>query len=165
MICLILITGGERSGKSSYALKMGMKLGKKRAFIATAEAIDDEMKKRIKTHKLERGDLFDTFEEPIYLDEILQKTVSYDVRIVECLTTWLGNLIYKNMNVGKMEEKFISSLSGNEIIVTNEVGMGIVPVNAMTRRYVEKLGRLNTRVANLCNEVYFMVSGIAVKIK
>ncbi len=162
---MILVTGGERSGKSAYALKRGIELGRKRAFIATAEAIDDEMKERIERHKSKRKDLFDTFEEPIYIDKILLKTASYDVCVVECLTTWVGNLIYKNMNVSEMAERFMSSLSGNEIIVTNEVGMGIVPVDAMTRRYVEELGRLNAKIAGMANEVYFMVSGIEVKIK
>ena len=140
-------------------------MGKKRAFIATAVPFDNEMKERIKKHKNERGMLFDTFEEPIYLNKILKKTNSYDVRIIECLTTWLGNLFYEKLDPNIMSERLIESLNGNEIIVTNEVGMGIVPNNPMTRQYVEELGRLNAKIAALCDEVYFMVSGIALKIK
>ncbi len=162
---MILVTGGERSGKSSFALKKALEFGAKRAFIATAEAIDDEMRRRIEKHKSERADLFDTFEEPIYIDKILMKTSSYDVCVVECMTTWIGNILYRALDLNERVENFIDSLNGNEIIVTNEVGMGIVPVDAMTRRYVEELGRLNARIAKLCDEVYFMVSGIAVKIK
>ncbi len=162
---MILVTGGERSGKSSFALEKGLDVGNKRAFIATAEPFDDEMTDRIRKHKEERKVLFETFEEPVRLDKILKKTASYDVCIVECLTTWLGNILYRELDPMVMTDGLIKALNGNEIIVTNEVGMGVISADPMTRKYVDDLGRLNSKIAKMADEVYFMVSGIPVKVK
>lgn len=162
---MILITGGERSGKSRLALELALKKGEKRAFIATAEAIDEEMSSRIAKHKEERGNLFDTYEEPLDIHAILKKTGDYDVVVVECMTTWLENLFHYDRNIDEMVEKFIASINGNEIIVSNEIGMGVIPENPLTRTFVEALGRLNARIAQIADEVYFVVSGIGVKIK
>ncbi len=162
---MILVTGGERSGKSSFALKKAISMGRKKAFIATAEPIDAEMINRIRNHKMERKDLFDTFEEPLRLDVVLKETASYDVRIIECMTTWMGNVLHYGLDIQETSKKFFDSLIGNEIIVTNEVGMGIVPFDPLTRKYVEELGKLNMKLSDRCDEVYFMVSGIPVKIK
>ncbi len=162
---LVLITGGERSGKSSYALKLASSMGRKKAFIATAVAFDEEMNERIVRHRQERDKTFETIEEPIYIEEALRKTSNYDVRLIECMTTWMGNIIHKGLNVNKRVNAFLNELKGNEVIVTNEVGMGIIPMRVETRRYVEALGRLNQKLANIASEVYMMVCGIAVKIK
>ncbi len=162
---MILVTGGERSGKSSFALEKALAAGEKRAFVATAEPFDGEMADRIKKHKEERKDLFETFEEPVHIDEILAKTATYDVCIVECLTTWLGNVIYRKLDPSVMTDELVGALNGNEIIVTNEVGMGVIPADAVTRKYVDDLGRLNARIAKMADEVYFMVSGIPVRVK
>ncbi|RKX56439.1 MAG: bifunctional adenosylcobinamide kinase/adenosylcobinamide-phosphate guanylyltransferase [Thermotoga sp.] len=162
---MILITGGEKSGKSSFALQLAMKMGERRAFLATAEPFDEEMKVRIERHKEKRSTSFDTFEEPIYIPNVLNELSNYDVLVIDCMTTWLGNLMHYNINIENMVKKLIDSLNGNEIIVSNEVGMGIIPANATTRKYVEELGKLNSTLAFQANEVYFMVSGIGVKIK
>lgn len=161
---MILITGGERSGKSDLAIKIALKKSK-RAFLATAEPIDEEMRSRIENHKKDRGALFDTFEEPIHLDEALKLTKHYDVCVIDCMTTWLGNLIYHDADIKAGIEKFTSNLNGNEVIVSNEVGMGIVPADKMTRMYVEDLGRLNQKLSKMADEVFFMVAGIPLKIK
>lgn len=161
---MILITGGERSGKSDFAVKIALNKSK-RAFLATAEPIDDEMRSRIESHKKGRGELFDTFEEPVYLDRALESTKAYDVCVIDCMTTWLGNLIYHDVDIKECIDKFISNLNGNEVIVSNEVGMGIIPADKMTRMYVEHLGRLNQKLSAMADEVFLMVSGIPLKIK
>jgi adenosylcobinamide kinase/adenosylcobinamide-phosphate guanylyltransferase len=161
---MILVTGGERSGKSDFAVKMAIKKST-RAFIATAEPFDDEMRSRIEKHRKDRKDLFDTFEEPLYLSETLKMTKNYDVCVIDCMTTWVGNLMYHGADYQLEMSGFISNLNGNEIIVSNEVGMGIISIDKMTRMYVEFLGRLNQKIANVADEVFFMVSGIPMKIK
>jgi adenosylcobinamide kinase/adenosylcobinamide-phosphate guanylyltransferase len=161
---MILVTGGERSGKSDFAVKMAIKKST-RAFIATAEPFDDEMRSRIEKHRKDRKDLFDTFEEPLHLSETLKMTKNYDVCVIDCMTTWVGNLMYHDVDSKAETEKFLANLNGNEIIVSNEVGMGIISVDKMTRTYVETLGRLNQEIAKMANEVFFMVAGIPMKIK
>ncbi len=161
---MILITGGERAGKSDFAVRLAMKESK-RAFIATAEPFDDEMSYRIKKHKRDRKDLFDTFEEPIDIAKILDITKKYDVCVIDCMTTWIGNLFYHEVEKTSVIDEFVRNLSGNEIIVTNEVGMGIIPNDKATRMYVEELGRLNKRLAGIADKVFFMISGIPLKIK
>ncbi len=161
---MILIIGGERSGKSDFAVKIAMKR-EKRAFLATGEGFDDEMRSRIERHKRERGNLFDTFEEAIEIDKILDLTKNYDACVIDCMTTWLGNLVFHNVNVEERIDRFLKALNGNEIIISNEVGMGIIPAERATRNYVEMLGRLNQNLAKVAEEVYLMVAGIPLKIK
>ncbi len=161
---MILITGGERSGKSNFAVKLAISKTK-RAFIATAEPFDDEMRARIEKHKKDREGLFDTFEEPVHLSTILPMTKDYDVCVIDCMTTWVGNLMYHDLNLKEEMEGFLANLNGNEIIVSNEVGMGIIPVEKMTRMYIEILGKLNQEIAEVADEVFFMVAGIPLKIK
>jgi adenosylcobinamide kinase/adenosylcobinamide-phosphate guanylyltransferase len=157
---MILVTGGEKSGKSTYALRLALEKGSRRAFVATAEAFDDEMRARIKHHKEERGELFDTIEEPVEIPSTLRRLSSYDVVLVDCMTTWLGNLMYYKRDLNAMKDELLTSISGNEIIVTNEVGMGIIPLEASTRAYVEDLGRLNAALAQRAEHVIFMVAGL-----
>lgn len=162
---MILITGGEKSGKSTYALRLALERGSRRAFVATAEAFDDEMRARIKHHKEERGDLFETIEEPVEIPSILRRLSSYDVVLVDCMTTWLGNLMYYKRDLSAMKDELLTSISGNEIIVTNEVGMGIIPLEASARAYVEDLGRLNAALAQRAERVIFMVAGLPLVLK
>lgn len=162
---MILITGGEKSGKSTYALRLALERGSRRAFVATAEALDDEMRARIKHHKEERGDLFETIEEPVEVPSTLRRLSSYDVVLIDCMTTWLGNLMYYKRDLSAMKDELLTSVSGNEIIVTNEVGMGIIPLEASTRAYVEDLGRLNAALAQRAERVIFMVAGLPLVLK
>ncbi len=160
-----LITGGAKSGKSSYAVKLAMQYEKPRIFIATAVAFDDEMRKRIENHRIERGLEFETIEEPIKLAEVLTHAEG-NVCVIDCITVWINNLIYYN----KLDEieKFIEALknpSCNTIIVSNEVGMGIVPDNKLSRQYVDTLGRINQRIASIAENVVLMASGIPLHIK
>jgi adenosylcobinamide kinase/adenosylcobinamide-phosphate guanylyltransferase len=162
---MILVTGGEKSGKSTYALSAALERGSRRAFIATAEAFDEEMTARIQRHKAERGASFETIEEPVEVPAALRRCAKYDVVLVDCMTTWVGNLMHYQRDVEAMQEELLRSLSGGEVIVTNEVGMGVIPLGESTRLYVEQLGRLNAALARHAAHVVFMVSGIPVVVK
>jgi adenosylcobinamide kinase/adenosylcobinamide-phosphate guanylyltransferase len=165
---LILITGGMKSGKSTFALNMALKYTK-RAFLATGVPFDEEMRLRIEKHKAERKELFDTFEEPVNVTEVLKNIDNnYDVILFECLTTYLGNLYYYQLDVQERIDRLVdvlSNMSTDVIVVTNEVGWGIIPENPIARQYAEMLGKTNTRLAKLAKEVYLVVSGIGVRIK
>jgi len=165
---LILITGGIKSGKSTFALNKALEYTK-RAFLATGVPFDDEMKARIQKHKEERGSSFDNYEEPLHVVDILEKIDGqYDVILFECLTTYIGNLYYYELNVMEFIDKFvdkIASMKSEVIVVTNEVGWGIVPENKLARQYAETLGKTNTKLATIADEVYLVVAGIGVRIK
>jgi adenosylcobinamide kinase/adenosylcobinamide-phosphate guanylyltransferase len=161
---MILITGGIKSGKSSLALELAKKRKGPRAFLATSEAFDGEMKARIKRHKAERGSGFKLYEEPTDIFTPL-KTIKANVIVIDCITVWVSNLIYYKKDLKEYFKKFISSLSGNEIIVTNEVGLGVIPDNALSREYVDRLGEINKMLTKKADEVYLMVSGIKIKVK
>jgi len=165
---LILITGGVKSGKSTFALRKALEY-EKRAFVATGVPFDDEMKVRIQRHKEERGELFDTFEEPVNVADVLKEIDGrYSVILFECLTTYLGNLFYYGIDVQKELEKLINvliSMKSEVIVVTNEVGWGIIPDNELSRKYAEILGRTNTALASIAKEVYAVIAGIEVRIK
>jgi adenosylcobinamide kinase/adenosylcobinamide-phosphate guanylyltransferase len=162
---MILITGGERSGKSTYAMRIALERGTRRAFVATAEPFDDEMRARIKRHREERGSLFETIEEPVDVPAVLRRCASYDVVLIDCMTTWIGNLMHYQRDTSAMKDELLASVSGNEVFVTNEVGMGIIPLDASTRLYVEELGRLNAALAQRADQVIFMVAGLPLVLK
>ena len=157
-----------KSGKSTFALNLALKYTK-RAFLATGVPFDDEMRLRIEKHKAERKGLFDTFEEPVNVTEVLKNIdYKYDVILFECLTTYLGNLYYYQLDVQERIDRLVDVLTNIKcevIIVTNEVGWGIIPENPTARQYAEMLGKTNTRLAKLAKEVYLVVSGIGVRIK
>jgi adenosylcobinamide kinase / adenosylcobinamide-phosphate guanylyltransferase len=167
---ITLITGGGRSGKSSYALELAAGFGKK-AFIATAMPIDDELLERIRRHKEERDPSYKTIEEPLDLadavDSLSEEGV--EVAIVDCLTVWIGNCLHHQESITDViVEAFLDSLKTpacDLILVTNEVGMGIIPDNALARKYRDVLGSVNQQVARMADKVVLMVSGIPVEIK
>ncbi len=161
----VLITGGIKSGKSRLALQIADRFDGKRIFIATAEPFDEEMEDRIKRHKMERGDRFTTVEEPLYLHNVLQR-LECSVAIIDCLTVWCGNL----MHHGKLEliDDFLEAfkrVSYNIVVITNEVGLGIVPSSQLSREYIDRLGLLNQKVASISDVVIFMVSGLQLLLK
>ncbi len=166
----ILITGGIKSGKSRFALKLAreMENGEK-IFIATARAIDKEMEKKIEKHKEERGSDFRTIETPIHLGDALGE-VRHSTAVIDCLTLWLSNLFFELKEEEKLREtdSFIETLNnfdGNAIVVTNEVGCGIIPEDEISRSYQSELGSLNQRVADVCDEVHLMISGLPLRVK
>lgn len=190
---IIFITGGARSGKSRFGLKLAeerlraqqlllsppIDLQPLKAYIATAQALDEEIKERIERHKQQRGKDWHTVEEPVDIVRALNELRDYPLILLDCLTLWISNLMLNNLDIEKeicrfldaikssvsSEQSAVNSLSSAIIIVSNEVGMGIVPENELARRFRDLAGIVNQRVAEIANEVYFMVSGIPVKIK
>lgn len=167
-----LITGGGRSGKSRHALRLAGFYPGKRIFIATAEPFDDEMRERIDSHKRERGEAFETIEEPLDLAGALRSIPGdAEVAVVDCLTVWLGNFMHHRGAEAEACPEISDFLQILEeppcdlIIVTNEVGMGIVPENEMARRFRDTIGWLNQEVARRAGRVVLMVSGVPVPVK
>ena len=167
---LIFITGGARSGKSSFAVKLAAQLSKKVIFIATAEALDKEMKDRIKKHQRWRQRSWKTVEEPGDIDKILSELrKKYSLVLLDCLTLLISNwLLSGKKAVFKDVRSLLRAAREREsptIIVSNEVGMGIVPDNELGRRFRDIAGRVNQVVAKEADAVYFLVSGLPIKIK
>lgn len=170
---LILVTGGTRSGKSSFAQTLAGAVKGRKAFIATAEPLDQEMKQRITRHRKKRPAGWDTIEEPLHLAKTLKRCgESYDVVLIDCLTLWISNLLVnKSMNEKAILKKISTLIASCKeipsrvVMVTNELGMGIVPANRLSRRYRDLVGKANQQIAAEADEVYFLVSGIPMKLK
>ena len=164
-----LVTGGARSGKSSFAMQRALTYAD-RAFIATAIPFDDEMNSRIAKHREERADRFTTIEEPVKLASAIESIPdNCEVAIIDCLTVWLGNLIYdENVDAESETEHLLTAIEASAcdlIIVSNEVGMGIVPDNGLARKFRDMAGMLNQKVAAAADNVVLVASGIPVFIK
>ena len=169
---LILVTGGVRSGKSSYAQTIAAVSGAKVFYIATAQALDGEMKKRIKSHKKSRAKTWVTVEEPVHLAKAINAIPSGNKTIIlDCLTLFISNLIHNGMSDPqicadvKNIVKALRKKSGLSIIVTNEVGSGIVPDNKLARRFRDLQGTVNQITAKEADRVCLLLSGIPVQIK
>jgi adenosylcobinamide kinase / adenosylcobinamide-phosphate guanylyltransferase len=173
---LTLISGGARSGKSRYALELSARSGRA-AFIATAEPFDDEMRDRIQRHREEREGRYFTVEEPVDLAGALDRLpAGTEIAVVDCLTVWLGNLIHRRGDgalSGDPEDfaevaALLAALDRPPcplILVTNEVGLGVIPGNALARTFIDLAGRLNQRVAARAQRVVFMISGLPLALK
>jgi adenosylcobinamide kinase/adenosylcobinamide-phosphate guanylyltransferase len=165
-MAIVLIGGGSRSGKSAHALKLARTRGPKLAFIATAQALDDEMRERILIHRQERGEDFTTVEEPIAIASAIKRHSDFDAIVVDCLTLWLSNIATTHVDAATTTVIEASVASPAQIIlVTNEVGCGIIPDNALARQFRDDAGRLNQRVAEAASEVYWMIFGCALRVK
>ncbi len=169
---LIFITGGARSGKSAFAEQLSAHEAGKRAYLATAQALDAEMVHRIELHRKRRGDAWDTFEEPLAIAELVRKLSGrYGVLLLDCLTLWLSNVMARSEQDGDISNKVeelaaaLRGFDGLLLAVSNEVGLGIVPDNALARRFRDLAGLLNQRIAREADEVYFLAAGLPVKIK
>jgi adenosylcobinamide kinase / adenosylcobinamide-phosphate guanylyltransferase len=164
----ILITGGARSGKSALAERMTLALGTPAVYIATAEAWDDEMADRIARHRARRGAEWETVGEPLDLVRALTETDGGAPRLVDCVTLWLSNLMLGGHDweaeVARVAG-LIPRLSAPVVFVTNEVGSGIVPDNALARTYRDAAGLTNQRLADACDELWLCVSGHPLKVK
>jgi adenosylcobinamide kinase/adenosylcobinamide-phosphate guanylyltransferase len=157
-----LVTGGVKSGKSHHALELAAVFGEPRRFLATALAFDDEMREKIARHKAERAGRFETIEEPLEIHEWLGERM-----ILDCLPLWLNNLLYfeRGEDFEAILGALIERLPRDIIIVTNEVGMGFVPVDPLARRYGVLLGTANARLAAACDRVILMVAGLPLRVK
>ena len=168
---VVYVTGGARCGKSSFALRLAAGYDK-RVFLATAEPFDDEMQSRIGKHREERGGQFITVEEPLYPEEALRNLpAGTEVVLLDCLTVWAGNLMHYFEDEGVITKRidcFLEALRQppcDIILVSNEVGMGIVPENAMARRFRDIAGIVNQNVASVATEAYLLCSGLPLRLK
>ena len=168
----ILITGGCRSGKSRYALGYANQHFSKKLYLATCEALDEEMIQRIEHHKKMRGPDWQTVEEPIEIvDKINEYGDKVEAILLDCITLWLSNLLMRQDSDAKiMDEvdRFIKTVKQNEIsfiIVSNEVGMGIVPADSLGRRFRDLQGMANQKIAEAAGTVILMISGIPMILK
>ena len=170
---ITFVVGGCRSGKSRYALKLAEQVpGQNKIFVATCVPGDDEMKQRVLHHKKERGPDWKTLEVPVLLPEaIIENSRKEEVLLVDCLTLWVNNIFMENNdqeNIEKHVEKLIRSFDQVRcpiILVSNEVGAGIVPENKLARRFRDVMGFVNQKVAASSDNVTWMVVGIPVIIK
>jgi adenosylcobinamide kinase / adenosylcobinamide-phosphate guanylyltransferase len=166
---VILVGGGARSGKSRFALDYARKLGQRLLFVATAEAHDDEMRARIARHKLERGSQFTTIEEPLDLPRALRPSKDTDVIVVDCLTLWLSNLLLREGSIDPIEARLqeLAEVLGERhchvILVSNEVGLGVVPESALGRAFRDLAGRAHQQLAGIADEIYFAAMGMVVR--
>jgi adenosylcobinamide kinase/adenosylcobinamide-phosphate guanylyltransferase len=159
-MALILVGGGARSGKSRWALDRARKRGNRLVYIATAEALDDEMSARIVKHRAERESAFQTIEEPRELAKAI-RSAQGDAIVVDCLTLWLANVMRDSGETIAAAKEHAAEV----ICVTNEVGCAIVPENALAREFRDRAGIMNQRFAEAADEVYWMIFGQPLRIK
>lgn len=180
---IILCSGGARSGKSEFAEQLALSLKGRKAYVATGQAFDDEMKDRIKKHQLRRGKEWITFEIPLHLHENWEqiKNVS-DVILIDCLTMFTSNHVFAHGDINTQEdanriesiilkelrlllEEINNSNDKTVIFVTNEIGLGIVPENKLARYFRDITGRVNREVASAANRMYLTISGVTIELK
>lgn len=175
---IVYISGGCRSGKSAYAQNLAESLSGRKGYIATCPVIDSEMDKRIARHQQEReGRGWQTIEAPVMLADAVRSATGFDVLLVDCLTLWVNNLLYeaqqqnRDFSEDDIRDLCIDLMSacreqGKTIIfVSNELGMGLVPADSVSRRYRDLVGRCNQMVAKEADDAVFMVSGQPLKLK
>ena len=165
---VILITGGARSGKSRHAETRAHAFAGRPIYIATAEALDGEMAERIASHRARRGSEWIEREEPLELAQALIETDSGGARLVDCLTLWLSNLLHAGRDWQQAVAELTEALKRQQspvVLVTNEVGLGIVPDNALARAYRDAAGIMNQTIAGVADEVEFIVAGLPMKLK
>lgn len=180
---IILCSGGARSGKSEFAEQLALSLKGRKAYVATGQAFDDEMKDRIKKHQLRRAKEWITFEIPLYLHKNWEqiKNVS-DVILIDCLTMFTSNHVFAHGDINTQEDsnriesiileelrlllqEINNSNDKTVIFVTNEIGLGIVPENKLARYFRDITGRVNREVASAANKMYLTISGVTIELK
>jgi len=166
----VLILGGARSGKTGFAERLAMRAGERPLYLATAQALDSEMRDRVRMHQQQRHKRFATLEEPIALTTALRAAAkSHDVILVDCLTLWISNLLGSNHDVAGAVEELAMALPGIEtsrvILVSNEVGLGIVPDNALARTFRDLAGAAHQPLAQICSDVHCLGAGLPMTLK
>ncbi|MEE9385533.1 MAG: bifunctional adenosylcobinamide kinase/adenosylcobinamide-phosphate guanylyltransferase [Nannocystaceae bacterium] len=168
---LVLIGGSVRSGKSNFALSRALQTPGRRAFFATAEAHDTEMRSRIQAHVAERGDSFETIEEPLELAHRLKTHANFEVVVIDCLTLWLSNRLLRDQQAVQVSDaisELVTVLTESRqtvIVVTNEVGMGVVPPSALGRQFRDLAGEAHRRLAAISDEVYLATMGMILRLR
>ena len=166
---LVLALGGQRSGKSAWAERRAAATGLERVYVATAEAGDDEMRARIAHHRARRGDDWRLIEAPLELAAaVMDASAPGRVVLVDCLTLWLTNVLVAERDpvaAGDALEAALEARRGPVVLVSNEVGAGVVPMNALARRFVDEAGRLHQRLAGRATEVVLVTAGLVQPLK
>lgn len=163
-----LVLGGARSGKTRHALALAESIGASRVYIATAEAGDAEMADRIAHHQDERGPGWRTLETPLDLAPAIAATTDADVILIDCLTLWLSNTFFAERDLVTATADLVSALQAQPIpciLVSNEIGLGLVPETPLGRHFRDEQGRLNQRIAAAVPHVDFVAAGIALSLK
>lgn len=166
---IVYITGGQRSGKSSFAQRMAEELSATPTYLATAKCWDEEFERRIERHKAARGEHWKSIEEQRYISRL---ELDGEVVLMDCVTLWLTNIFcdceydtQRALDVAKQEWDRFVERDFELIVVSNEIGMGVIPMDSSTRAFVDLQGWMNQHIAASADEVYTMISGIALKIK
>ena len=168
---LELILGGARSGKSRFAERRAVESGLAVTYIATSQALDGEMAERIAHHRARRPPHWSLLEEPLQLARLLREQAAADrCLLVDCLTLWLTNLLMLDDRARLAEQRdallgCLAELPGRVLLVSNETGLGVVPLGELTRRYVDEAGWLHQAVAEQAQRVIFMVAGLPMTLK
>jgi adenosylcobinamide kinase/adenosylcobinamide-phosphate guanylyltransferase len=169
---LILIGGGARSGKSRFAITRAQALGERRLFVAAAERSDDEMRDRIARHRADRAAAgFDTLEEPRALPEALEADRTHDVLLVDCLTIWISNLLVGGATPDAVADRIGALLEvlarrrAHVVIVSNEVGMGLIPETPLGRVFRDLTGLAHQRLAAVADELYLAAMGVLLRLR
>jgi len=170
---VVFFLGGARSGKSRLAQELVEELGDSQAaapvYLATGQAFDAEMTERIARHRADRGPRWRTVECPLNLPEAIgNEAVVGNVVLVDCLTLWVSNLLLSDADIPQSSDGLLSAIGDARcplVIVSNEVGLGIVPDNALARRFRDEAGRLHQRVAAIADKVFFVAAGLSVSLK
>lgn len=172
---LSLIGGGARSGKSALALSLALKQNQRRVFIATSEPFDDEMRDRAHAHRAERGTAFDTIEAPrdadAVVEELCRKPSGTSVVVIDCLTLWLSNLLLADVPTTEIHRRvlfladILAAAPFPTLVVTNEVGMGLVPETPLGRAFRDLTGRAHQDLASRATSLYFATLGTVVRLK
>ena len=170
---VVFFLGGARSGKSRLAQELAEKLADSQTvapvYLATGQPFDAEMTERIARHRADRGPRWRTVECPLNLPEAIGKeAVDGNVVLVDCLTLWVSNLLLSDVDIIQASDRLLSAIGNARcplVIVSNEVGLGIVPDNALARRFRDEAGRLHQCVAAAADKVFFVASGLSVSMK
>lgn len=176
---LILVTGGARSGKSSFAEKYVAKYGQNIAYIATSQVLDSEMEFRVGLHRQRRPDTWQTYEAPFTAESaVVEATAEHDMLLFDCLTVYISNILCSLENIDDSKQNYalvetacqklieaVQKSSATMVVVTNEVGAGIVPMHHLSREFRDLAGLANQMLAHVADEVYLVTAGIPVNIK
>jgi adenosylcobinamide kinase/adenosylcobinamide-phosphate guanylyltransferase len=165
----VLVLGGARSGKSRTALQLAESASSERIYIATAQAFDDEMRERIAQHQAERDGSWRTVDAPLDLAQAVQaQTAPGRTVLVDCLTLWLSNIVLAEHDLARAADRLVETVRdarGPLVLVSNEVGHGIVPSTPLGRRFRDEQGRLNQRIAEACDAVVFVAAGCPILLR
>ena len=170
-----LVLGGARSGKSHYAEQLALASHKEVIYIATGSADDDEMQARIEKHQADRPKYWQTIEEPVLLADVIERYANTrHCLLVDCLTLWLSNILFDSQG-NYQEDVFLQQkqallnelphIHADIILVSNEVGSGVIPIDSMSRHFVDEAGRLHQQLAKLCSHVTLVTAGLAQQLK